>query len=133
MNGIAQQHLGVGFNKTFLVRAQGDDMTLGILPAAIQYNALHDRSLLDDICWSDMVAKSGVLDRRLPLVSTYSAKQSESQLPPQAAHDINPGGRPESEGVTSDGQENDVDSYYLRVELQDGRFGWTSPIWVEKN
>ena len=29
-------------------------------------------------------------------------------------------------------QENDVDSYYLRVELQDGRFGWTSPIWVEK-
>ena len=30
-------------------------------------------------------------------------------------------------------QENDVDSYYLRVELQDGRFGWTSPIWVEKN
>lgn len=30
-------------------------------------------------------------------------------------------------------QENDVDSYYLRVELKDGRFGWTSPIWVEKN
>ena len=29
-------------------------------------------------------------------------------------------------------QENDVDSYYLRVELQDGRFGWTSPVWVEK-
>ncbi|MBO5918783.1 MAG: hypothetical protein J6Q14_08465 [Oscillospiraceae bacterium] len=87
-----------------------NDMTLGILPAAIQYNALHDRSLLDDICWSDMVAKSGVLDKRIPLVSSYSAKQSESQLPPQAAHDMNPGGRPEAEGVTSDGQENDVDS-----------------------
>nr|MBQ4458504.1 hypothetical protein [Clostridia bacterium] len=87
-----------------------NDMTLGILPAAIQYNALHDRSLLDDICWSDMVAKSGVLDRRVPLVSSYSAKQSESGLPPQAAHDMNPGGRPEAEGVTSDGQENDVDS-----------------------
>jgi hypothetical protein len=28
-------------------------------------------------------------------------------------------------------QENDTDSYYLRVLLQDGRFGWTSPIWVE--
>ena len=27
-------------------------------------------------------------------------------------------------------QENETDSYYLRVELQDGRFGWTSPIWV---
>lgn len=86
------------------------DMTLGILPAAIQYNALHDRSLLDDICWSDMVAKSGIMDKRLPLVSTYSAKQSESNLPPQAAHDMNPGGRPEAEGITSDGQENDVDS-----------------------
>lgn len=29
-------------------------------------------------------------------------------------------------------QEQDTDSYYLRVELEDGRFGWTSPIWVEK-
>ena len=86
------------------------DMTLGILPAAIQYNALHDRSLLDDICWSDMVAKSGVLMKRLPLISTYSSKAGEGNLPPAAAHDMNPGGRPEAEGVTSDGQENDVDS-----------------------
>lgn len=85
------------------------DMTLGILPATIQYNALHDRSLLDDICWSDVVAKSGIMDKRLPLISTYSAKQSESQLPPQAAHDMNPGGRPEAEGVTTDGNEGDVD------------------------
>lgn len=85
------------------------DMTLGILPATIQYNALHDRSLLDDICWSDVVAKSGVMNKRLPLISTYSAKQSESQLPPQAAHDMNPGGRPEAEGITTDGNEGDVD------------------------
>ena len=28
-------------------------------------------------------------------------------------------------------QETPTDSYYLRVELEDGRFGWTSPIWVE--
>ena len=28
-------------------------------------------------------------------------------------------------------QETLSDHYYLRVELQDGRFGWTSPIWVE--
>lgn len=87
-----------------------NDMTLGILPAAIQYNALHDRSLLDDICWSDMVAKSGVLDRRIPLVSSYSAKQSESQLPPQAAHDLNPGGRPEAEQIVTEGAEGDMDS-----------------------
>lgn len=30
-------------------------------------------------------------------------------------------------------QETDSDFFYLRVELTDGRFGWTSPIWVEKN
>ncbi len=28
--------------------------------------------------------------------------------------------------------ENDTDSYYLRIELSDGRFAWTSPIWVNK-
>lgn len=27
-------------------------------------------------------------------------------------------------------QETEKDSYYLRVELADGRFGWTSPVWV---
>ena len=26
--------------------------------------------------------------------------------------------------------ENDTDYYYLRVELSDGRFAWTSPIWI---
>ncbi|MBQ7321288.1 MAG: DUF3604 domain-containing protein [Clostridia bacterium] len=28
-------------------------------------------------------------------------------------------------------QEIECDSYYLRVALKDGRYGWTSPIWVE--
>lgn len=86
-----------------------NDMTLGILPAAIQYNALYDRSLLDDICWSDVVEKSGILDRRIPLISSYSAKQQDSGLPPQAAHDMNPGGRPGTEEIASDGKEGDVD------------------------
>ena len=27
---------------------------------------------------------------------------------------------------------NDCDSYYLRVELKDGRLGWTSPIWINR-
>lgn len=79
-----------------------EQMTLGILPAAIEYNAMHDRSILDDIAWSDAVMESGLMDRRLPLVTSYNAKQSESGLPPQP-------GRPESEGVTSDGQEQDAD------------------------
>lgn len=29
-------------------------------------------------------------------------------------------------------QENETDYFYLRVELADGRFGWTSPIWVQE-
>lgn len=28
--------------------------------------------------------------------------------------------------------ENETDYYYIRVELTDGRFGWTSPIWISK-
>lgn len=85
-----------------------NDMTLGILPAAIQYNALHDRSLLDDLCWSDLVKNSGVLEKRLPLISTYSGSVGEG-LPPSAAHDLNPGGRPEAEVISSDGAEGDAD------------------------
>lgn len=88
------------------------DMTLGILPSTMKYLALHDMSLLDDLCISSAIMESGVLDKRLPLVSSYSAKQSESSLPPQAAHNRNPGGRPGSDGeVTSDGQEQDIDSF----------------------
>ncbi len=28
--------------------------------------------------------------------------------------------------------ERDVDYYYLRVELDDGRFGWSSPVWIKR-
>lgn len=84
------------------------EMTLGILPATIMYNALHDRSILDDLCWSHMIEKSGILDARIPLISSYTAKQ-ENGLPPQAKNELNPGGRPKSEGITSDGQEADAD------------------------
>ena len=44
----------------------------------------------------------GLLDRRIALVSSYSMKQDSSGLPPQ-------GGRPKSEDVTSDGNEQDAD------------------------
>ena len=79
-----------------------EEMTLGILPAAIEYNAMRGRSILDDMSWSDAILESDLMNRRLPLVTSYNAKQSESGLPPQ-------GGRPASEGVTSDGQEQDMD------------------------
>ena len=85
-----------------LEKALREEMTLGILPAAIQYNALRDRSILDDIAMSDAVFESEIMNKRLPLVTSYNAKQETGTLPPQP-------GRPESEGVTSDGQEQDVD------------------------
>lgn len=79
------------------------DMSLGILPATIEYNAIMDRSVLDDIAWSDAVLESKLLDRRIPLVSSYSMKQESSGLPPQ-------GGRPQSEDAgSSDGHEQDAD------------------------
>ena len=56
-----------------------------------------------------MIEKSGVLDLRMPLVSSFSAKQ-ENGLPPQIKHDLDPGGRPGSEGITSEGQEADADA-----------------------
>lgn len=27
-------------------------------------------------------------------------------------------------------KEQETDYYYLRVELEDGRYAWTSPIWI---
>ena len=79
-------------------------MEHGLLPDLLMYNALLDRSLLDDIAFSDAVLASKVMDKRRPLITSFSAKQ-ENGLPPQSE-----GGRPKSEGVTSDGQEADYDA-----------------------
>ena len=83
-------------------KALKEQMTLGILPATVEYDAMHDRSILDDIALSDAVFESKLMDKRLPLVTSYNAKNG-GDLPPQA-------GRPQSDGVTSDGNEGDLDS-----------------------
>lgn len=81
-------------------------MEHGILPDTILYNALLDRSILDDISLSEVVYKSGILDRRIPLITSYQASQDKSGLPPQAT------GRPKGDGsVTTDGTEAMVDTY----------------------
>lgn len=81
------------------------DMTLGLMPATLKYDAMIGHSILDDLAISEFVTKSGIMDRRLPLVSTYSARQRDGTLPPQAAQELNPGGRPSEEGSQS-GQKN---------------------------
>lgn len=74
------------------------EMTLGILPAAIEFNAMRDRSILDDIAWSDAVDLSGLMEKRKPLVSSFN----------QSAKSI---GRPPTEQPAgTDGNEQDVDS-----------------------
>lgn len=81
-------------------------MEHGILPDTIVYNALLDRSILDDMCLSEAVYNSGILDKRIPLVTSYNMKQESSGLPPQSP------GRPKGDGtVTSEGTESMVDTY----------------------
>lgn len=94
------------------MEAARQGMTLGILPQTIIYMAMNDLSILDDLSISNAIKASGIMDKRLPLVTSYNAKQDTSNLPPQAAHDLNPGGRPAGDGtVTSEGQEAGIDTY----------------------
>ena len=81
------------------------DMTLGLMEATLKYNAMMGHSIWDDLAISDFVTSSGIMNKRLPLVSTYSARQRDGTLPPQAEQILDPGGRPAEEGSQS-GQKN---------------------------
>lgn len=95
--------------KTFENARQG--MTLGILPQTMIYMAMLDMSVIDDLAMSSAIKESGIMDMRLPLVTSYNAKQGESGLPPQAAHDMNPGGRPAADKKPgTEGQEASQDA-----------------------
>ena len=78
-------------------------MTLGLLTSTMRYLALKDMSLFDDISISDAIIASRILEKRIPLQSTYNAStptDTESKS-----------GRPKSEdNPTSDGNEQDQDS-----------------------
>ena len=80
-------------------------MELGIMPDVFAYDALNGRNVLDDIGMSYAISASGLLDERKPLITSYSAKAGEGKLPPVQDE----GGRPKSDGVSSDGQEADMD------------------------
>ena len=84
-------------------------MSLGILPDLYLYNAIMGRSLLDDISMSNAVKASGVLDKRLPLVTSYTAKNG-GKLPPGPNADQ--GGRPTVDmgDVSSEGTEDMKDA-----------------------
>lgn len=66
-------------------------MTLGILSETLKYLALRGFSVWEDMGVSNLIAESGLLNLRLPLVSSYHATQDKSGLPPAP---IDKGGRP---------------------------------------
>lgn len=89
------------FSREKELKTARDGMTHGLLLETLRYNAMQGHTLLDDIAISSFIDKSGVLNNRKPLITSYSAKQETSGLPPQMAHEINPGGRPPEEGSIS--------------------------------
>ena len=90
------------------------EMTLGLTQSTLIYNALYDRSIFDDISVSAAIIDSGLFDLRRPLQTSYSGFQpsdsNEAQTVGAFKRQINPGGRPVSEEITSEGNEKDVDN-----------------------
>lgn len=100
------------FSREGELEAAKAGMTLGILNDTLKYNAMNGLTILDDLAISDFVHATGILDKRIPLISTYSAKQSEAGLPPKGEHSadvinpeaqkiLNPAGRPIEDGSES--------------------------------
>lgn len=87
------------------LKAAKDGMTLGLLVETLRYDAIRGHSLLDDLAISNAVSACGVLDKRLPLISTYSAKSGEAGLPPSGEP-----GRPENDAPQSEGNEDAKDA-----------------------
>lgn len=95
------------------------EMQLGILPATLIYNAMLDRSILEDISWSDAIVSSDLLSKRIPLQTSYTmsggsngtAVRTRTSNPSQITEVEETTGRSRSEETTSEGQENDNDSY----------------------
>lgn len=90
------------------------EMTLGLTQSTLIYNALYDRSIFDDLSVSAAIIDSGLFELRRPLQTSYSGFQpsdsNEAQTVGAFKRQINPGGRPESEEITSEGNEKDVDN-----------------------
>lgn len=93
-------------------------LSLGILMDALKYAAICGHSLLDDLSISNAVIGIGIMDKRLPLVTSYTASNKDGKLPPSGNSPSveNPeGGRPtkdagEMEAGADEGQESSIDA-----------------------
>lgn len=92
------------------------EMTLGLSQSMLIYNALYDRSIFDDLSVSAALINSGLFELRRPLMTSYSGGFSEGSgasdhyVDGTVKRELNPGGRPKSEEVTSEGNEKDTDN-----------------------
>lgn len=90
-------------------------LQIGMLPETLKYLALRGMSLWEDLSVSNFLNESGILDLRIPPITSYTAKQGESGLPPTPPQDPdNEGGRPtkdidEALESGSEAQESDLD------------------------
>lgn len=90
-------------------------LTLGYLPALLEYNALNGNSMMDDISMSRVVEESGVMDMRIPLQSSYNTSAEDAGT---GTNNTTAGktGRPTVDiteigtGEGSEGQEDDLDN-----------------------
>lgn len=84
-------------------------MDHGILSSTYTYLALNDISALEDLGMSRAVKASGIMDLRMPLITSYTASQKDSGLPPRSEANGGEGGRPETqiEDITSGGDISD--------------------------
>jgi hypothetical protein len=103
------------FGNIFSERQELEDarkgMALGILMDTLRYDAILGHSLLDDMAISDAITASGILNKRIPLITSYTMKQGDNGgLPPQAQ--IDTGGRPSAEmgEIQSVGEEESFDA-----------------------
>ena len=75
------------------LEAARQGMTLGILSETLKYLALRGLSIWEDMGVSALIAESGVMELRVPLISSYHAGAKEAPFPPGADLE-NKGGRP---------------------------------------
>lgn len=91
-------------------------MTLGYLPALLEYNALNGYSLMDDMSLSAVIDGSGVMEMRKQLQSSYNTSSSGDVSSGGTGTGNTSPGRPSvsieeiGTGDGSEGQEDDLDN-----------------------
>lgn len=98
------------FSDKDALKTAKEGATLGILSETFRYNALLGRTTLDDIAMSNLIDRTGLLQLRKPLITSYTAKNPDSGLPPENSE----GGRPSVEetggNAQTDGGEEMLDA-----------------------